>query len=69
VQAFRGRRSGNGLEGKQVRDRACGRGKLEIRSVDNFLGERGATCDFDGLSSMVSFMAAGAAGYAGLGAT
>lgn len=68
VQAFGGRWSGDGLEGEKVSDGAGGRRKLKVRGVDDFLRERSAAGDVNGLGAVMGFLAAGASGLAGLSA-
>jgi hypothetical protein len=66
MKAFGGRRSGDGFEFEQVGDGLGRRRKFEIGSVDNLWSKGCATRDANGLSSVMSFLASGAAGCAGL---
>ena len=66
MQAFRRRRSGIGLEGEQVGNCFIGGRKLEVRSVDELRRQRSAASHMNGLGAVTGFLAAGAAGDAGL---
>jgi len=67
MQPLRRRRTRVGLDGKQIGDRADRGRKLQIGSVDNSRCERATASHVNGLGTVMSFLAAGAAASAGLG--
>ena len=60
------RRAGIGFERKQVGDRAGGRRKFKVRSIDNSWGQRAAAGHANGLGAVMRFLPAGAAVDSGL---
>ena len=68
VQAFAGRRPGDGFESEQVGYGPGRRWKLKVGSVYHLLDERSAASHLDGLRAVIGFAASGAACCAGLSA-